>query len=65
MTSKQKYRNEDTQKRWESHGDIPIYRVMILADMAMNGEYPDGTFGDDEVIIWEQFRSMRFIPVNP
>lgn len=65
MNSKQKYRNEDIQKRWETRGDIPIYRVMILADMAMNGEYPDGTFGDDEVIIWEQFRNMRFIPVNP
>lgn len=63
MTTKQKIRNDDTMARWERRGNIPIYRVMMLADMARNNEFPDGTFGDDEIIIWEQFYQMRFVRI--
>ena len=56
MTNRQKDRNETIMKRWENHGKIDIGCVFVLADMACMNEYPDGTFSDDECLIWEAFR---------
>lgn len=38
--------------------DIPYERVMLLADMAARNVVPDGTFGDNECIVWEDFRFL-------
>lgn len=51
--------SDDIRMRWEKRGDIPVWRVMLLAEMAEKGIYPDGTFSDDECIIWEAFRRME------
>ena len=31
--------------------------LSALKDMAVNGTYPDGTFGDMDVSVWELFRA--------
>lgn len=47
----------DVKTRWENRSyDIPIWRVMVLAEMAHNNISPDGTFSDAECIIWELFK---------
>ena len=58
MTKLQKQKNEKIMERWANHGKIDIGRVFILADMARNGEYPDGTFSDDECNIWNEILSV-------
>ena len=58
MTKLQKQKNEKIMERWANHGKIDIGRVFILADMARNGEYPDGTFSDDERNIWNEILSV-------
>ena len=38
--------------------DNPVYSfrmLQALRDMAENGVYPDGSFGDEECNIWEMF----------
>ena len=42
--------------RWEKRGDIPLWRVFLLAEMARKDIIPDHTFSDDECCIWEAFR---------
>ncbi len=54
MTSLQKERNGLIMERWKNHGKIEIGRVFVLADMAMRGEYPDGSFSDAECNIWSE-----------
>ena len=58
MTKLQKQKNEKIMERWANHAKIDIGRVFILADMARNGEYPDGTFSDDECNIWNEILSV-------
>ena len=58
MTKLQKQKNEKIMGRWANHGKIDIGRVFILAYMARNGEYPDGTFSDDECNIWNEILSV-------
>ena len=58
MTKLQKQKNEKIMEHWANHGKIDIGRVFILADMARNGEYPDGTFSDDECNIWNEILSV-------
>ena len=58
MTKLQKQKNEKIMERWANHGKIDIGRVFVLADMARNGEYPDGTFSDDECNIWNEILSV-------
>ena len=31
-------------------------RRSFIYECAMNNQYPDGTFGDEEVLLWELFR---------
>lgn len=59
MNAKIKEMSDDIRMRWEKRGDIPVWRVMLLAEMAEKGVYPDGTFSDDECNIWEAFRRME------
>lgn len=47
---------EQIKQQWEGRGKIEIWRIFVLAYMARNDIYPDGTFGDDECCIWEAFR---------
>ena len=58
MTKLQKQKNEKIMERWANHGKIDIGRVFILADMARNGEHPDGTFSDDECNIWSEILNV-------
>ena len=58
MTKRQKQKNEKIMERWSNHGKIDIGRVFVLADMARNGEYPDGTFSDDECNIWNEILNV-------
>lgn len=58
MTNYQKSRNEDIMARWASHGKIEIGKVFVLADMASRGEYPDGSFSDDDCVIWSEFHRL-------
>ena len=58
MTKLQKQKNEKIMERWANHGKIDIGRVFVLADMARNGEYPDGTFSDDECNIWSEILNV-------
>jgi len=39
------------------HGTIPVGRVFAIAYMAANDICPDGSFSDDECIIWETFKT--------
>ena len=41
--------------RYVGKPDVPYERVMLLADMAVRGVMPDGTFGDDDCVLWEEF----------
>ena len=38
-------------------GIIPVGRVFAIAYMAANDICPDGTFSDDECIMWETFKN--------
>ncbi len=58
MNRKIKEMSDDIKDRWERRGDIPIWRVFLLAEMAEKGIFPDASFGDDECNIWEAFRRM-------
>ena len=58
MTKLQKQKNDKIMERWANHGKIDIGRVFVLADMARNGEYPDGTFSDDECNIWSEILNV-------
>lgn len=51
--------SEDIRERWERRGNLPIWRVFLLAEMAERGVYPDGSFSDDECNIWAAFRRMK------
>lgn len=59
MTKYWKRRNEETMRRFENKRNVSVGRVMALADMAENEIYPDGTFSDAEVVIWERFHLMK------
>lgn len=61
MTKYWKRRNEETMRRFENKGSVPVGLVMALADMAENDIYPDGAFSDAEVSIWEAFSRMKEI----
>lgn len=61
MTKYWKRRNEETMRRFENKRNVSVGRVMALADMARHDVYPDGTFSDAEVLIWEAFSHMKEI----
>ena len=44
--------------RYVDKKDVPYERVMLLADMAARNVCPDGTFGDDDCMLWEEFRFL-------
>lgn len=44
--------------RYVGEPNVPYERIMLLADMAARDVVPDGTFGDDDCILWEEFRSL-------
>ena len=41
--------------RYVGEPNVPYERIMLLADMAARDVVPDGTFGDDDCILWEEF----------
>ena len=44
--------------RYIGSPSVPYERVMLLADMAARDVVPDGTFSDNECIVWEDFRFL-------
>lgn len=58
MTSKEKDRFRDIQSAYSYFGDVPLWKALALADMAVRDVVPDGTFGDDDCIIWGKFRRI-------
>ena len=44
--------------RYIGSPNIPYERVMLLADMAARNVCPDGSFGDDDCVLWSEFRFM-------
>lgn len=55
MTRQQK--NDLIMKCISNRRDIDIDRAYLLADMAIQGEYPPGdSFSDDEQMIWIDYR---------
>ena len=44
--------------RYVGEPNVPYERIMLLADMAARDVVPDGTFGDDDCILWEEFRFL-------
>lgn len=54
MTRYEKYINRDVVKHeLEYKRVLTIEELHGLAQMAVDGVYPDGSFGDDQCIAWE------------
>lgn len=58
MTENEKRRVEDFEHNYKWLADIPAWKMLALADMAAHNVYPDGTFGDDECVVWQKFRRI-------
>ena len=58
MTDLQKVRNSEIMELWADSGKIDLGRVVMLLDMAHNGEEPDESFSDDERFIWDEIMDM-------
>lgn len=58
MTNRAKYRFRDFQSAYSYFGDVPLWKVLALADMAARDVVPDGTFSDDDCFIWGKFRRI-------
>lgn len=58
MTDRENIRAVKIHDYYAGAPDIPYERVMLLADMAARNVVPDGTFGDNECIVWEDFRFL-------
>lgn len=54
MTNWQKSKFDEISSLY--HGIIPVGRVFAIAYLAANDICPDGSFSDDECIIWETFK---------
>lgn len=55
------YENERAAKilhEYSNMPDVSYGRVMLMADMAARGVYPDGTFSDNDCLLWEEFRFL-------
>lgn len=55
MTKMQSEKVAEISSRF--HGTISVGRVFAIAYMAANDICPDGSFSDDECIIWETFKT--------
>ena len=58
MNAKTKEMSENVRTRWENRGNIPVWRVMLIAEMAEKEIYPEGSFGDDECIYHKDREAM-------
>lgn len=58
MTKNDEIRVKDFKNNYSWLGDVPAWKMLALADMAVHNVYPDGTFGDDECVAWQKFRRI-------
>lgn len=58
MTENEKRRVEDFERNYKWFADIPAWKMLALADMAVHNVYPDGTFGDNECVVWSKFHRI-------
>ena len=58
MTDHENERAAKILREYSNMPDVFYGRVMLMADMAARGVYPDGTFGDNDCLLWEEFRFL-------
>lgn len=58
MTKNDEIRVKDFKNNYSWLGDIPVWKALALADMAVHNVYPDGTFSDNECVAWQKFRRI-------
>lgn len=58
MTENEKRRVEDFEHNYKWLADIPAWKMLALADMAAHNVYPDGTFSDNECVVWSKFHRI-------
>ena len=49
---------KDFERRYSSRSSIPGWKILLLRWMARNDIYPDGYYGDDECLLWEDFHEL-------
>ena len=58
MTKNDEIRVKGFKNNYSWLGDIPAWKALALADMAARDTYPDGTFSDNECVVWQKFRRI-------
>ena len=58
MTVRENIRAAKILREYSNMPDVSYGRVMLMDDMAARGVYPDGTFGDNDCLLWEEFRFL-------
>lgn len=58
MTNRENIRAAKIIREYDNMPDVSYGRVILMADMAARGVYPDGTFGDNDCLLWEEFRFL-------
>ena len=58
MTNYENERAAKILREYSNMPDVSYGRVMLMADVAARGVYPDGTFGDNDCLLWEEFRFL-------
>lgn len=58
MTKNDGIRVKDFENNYSWLGDIPVWKALALADMAARDVYPDGTFSDNECVVWSKFHRI-------
>lgn len=63
MTNAEKDKVKDIESRLSFVSDcVTAPRAVALAWMAFNEVYPDGSFGDDECVVWAFMRDVFGYP---
>lgn len=58
MRKVDEHRIQNIKFGYEDCGDIPVWKALVLVDMAARDIYPDGTFSDDDTVLWCWFRRL-------
>lgn len=58
MTNAQIDRNFAIERAYRDCGDVPIWKALMLADMAAHDVWPDGRFSDDDCLLWSKFHHI-------
>ena len=49
-------RKLDTIEKWRYFQSFNPEEIELLVELALSGEYPDGTYSDTECVAWELIR---------